>query len=49
VFNFGDVGATETVVDEAARAADRRKAGRIGLASFAIGSAVAIAAVVLPL
>jgi hypothetical protein len=49
VFNFGDVGATETVVDETARAADRRKAGRIGLASFAIGSAVAIAAVLLPL
>ena len=49
VFNFGPLGTTETVVDAAARAADRRKAGQIGLASFAIGVAVGIAAVLLPL
>jgi hypothetical protein len=49
VFNFGGVGHTETVIDDAARAADRRKARQIGLASFAIGLAVAIAAVLLPI
>jgi hypothetical protein len=49
VFNFGDVGTTQTVADEAARAADRRRAGQIGFASFAIGLAVGIAAVLLPI
>lgn len=49
VFNFGPLGTTETVVDAAARAADRRRAGQIGLASFAVGIAVALAAVLLPI
>jgi hypothetical protein len=48
VFNFGDLGTTEAVTDDAARAADRRRAGQIGLASFAIGVAVALGAFVLP-
>jgi hypothetical protein len=47
VFNFGDVGPTEQVVDEAARWADRARATRIGLMSFAIGVAVGLAAVLL--
>ena len=49
VFNFGDVGATEHVVDAQARAKDKAKARQIGLMSFAVGIAVAIAAVVVPL
>ena len=49
VFNFGDVGPMEQVEDAAARALDRAKATRIGLASFAIGLAVAIVAVLLPI
>jgi hypothetical protein len=48
VFNFGDVGTTEHVVDDAARAADRRKSLQISLASGAIGLAVGIVAAVLP-
>jgi hypothetical protein len=48
VFNFGDVGTTDAVVDSAARRADRRRALQISLASFAIGIAVGIVAVVLP-
>jgi hypothetical protein len=49
VFNFGPLGSTETVVDAAARAADRRRAGQIGLASLAVGVATAIVAVLLPI
>ena len=49
VFNFEDVGTTEQVVDDAARAADRRKARQISLASGAIGLAVGIAAALLPI
>jgi len=48
VFNFGDVGTTERVADPAARALDRRRANQIGLASLAIGVAVGIVAVLLP-
>ena len=48
VFNFGDVGTTDAVVDAAARKADRRRALQISLASFAIGIAVGIVAVALP-
>ena len=49
IFNFDDVGETHDVVDDEARAADRSKARQIGLASLAIGVAVAIVAVLLPL
>ena len=49
IFNFGDVGETHDVVDAAARAQDRSRARRIGLASLAIGVAVAIVATLLPL
>jgi hypothetical protein len=48
IFNFGDVGPTEQVADEASRAADRARARQIGLASFAIGIAVGVIAVLLP-
>jgi hypothetical protein len=48
VFNFGPLGATETVVDDAARARDRGKARQIGLASLMIGLAVGVIAVLLP-
>lgn len=48
VFNFGDSGERTVVVDEAARAADRRRARQISLTSFAIGAGVAVIAVLLP-
>jgi hypothetical protein len=48
VFNFGGLGRTEAVVDVEARARDRRRARQIGLASFAIGLAVGVAGVLLP-
>jgi hypothetical protein len=48
VFNFGNLGTTSRVEDAVARSADRRRAYRIMLASFAIGLAVAIVAVLLP-
>jgi hypothetical protein len=48
VYNFGDLGPTESVGDAASRALDRAKSMRIGLASFAIGLAVALVAVLLP-
>jgi hypothetical protein len=48
VFNFDDVGTTRSVVDDAARRADRRRATQIGLASFAIGLALGVVAVLLP-
>jgi len=48
IFNFDDVGTTQQVADTAARALDKAKANRIGLASFAIGIAVAVLAVLLP-
>jgi hypothetical protein len=49
VYNFGDVGTTDKVVDAAAKSRDRRKAFQIGGASFAIGLAVAVVAVLLPI
>jgi hypothetical protein len=48
VFNFGDLGTTEHVEDAAARALDRRRSTQLGLSAFAIGIAVAIVAVLLP-
>ena len=48
IFNFDEVGTTEQVADAAARALDKAKANRVGLASFAIGVAVALVAVLLP-
>jgi hypothetical protein len=47
IYNFGDVGTTDKVADATARALDKAKANRIGLASFAIGLAVAVVAVLL--
>ena len=49
VFNFGDVGRTESVADERARLRDRLMAGKIGLAAAGVGAIVAIVAVLLPL
>jgi hypothetical protein len=49
VYNFDAVGTTDKVADAASRALDRAKAARISLASFAIGAAVAIVAVLLPI
>ncbi len=49
IFNFGPVGDTQAVADDAARALDRAQARRIGLAAIAIGAVVGIVAVVLPL
>ena len=48
VLNFDEVGTTERVGSSEDRARDRATAFRIGLASAAIGVAVAIAAFVLP-
>ena len=48
IYNFGESGDSVAVVDEAARTADRRRGLQISLASFAIGSAVGLAAVLLP-
>jgi hypothetical protein len=48
IFNFGAVGGTQQVVDEGARARDRARANRIGLASLAIGVAVGVVAAVFP-
>src|SRR4051794_5745640 len=49
IYNFGDVGTTDKVADTTAKALDKAKANRIGLASFAIGLAVAVVAVLLPI
>jgi hypothetical protein len=49
VFNFGEIGRTDAVVDPEARARDRAMAGRIGLASALVGAVVAIVAVLLPI
>jgi hypothetical protein len=49
IYNFGDVGTTDKVADATAKALDKAKANRIGLASFAIGLAVAVVAVLLPI
>jgi hypothetical protein len=47
VFNFGEVGSTDQVVDAKAKALDRARSVRIGLASFGIGAVVAVLAVLL--
>jgi hypothetical protein len=49
IFNFGPVGDTQQVVDEDARARDRARARRIGLASLAIGFVAGVAAAVIPI
>jgi hypothetical protein len=48
IFNFGELGHTEDVVDPVARAADRARASAIIFASLAIGVVVAVAAFLLP-
>jgi hypothetical protein len=48
VYNFGEVGTTDKVVDAAAKRRDRTKSFQISGASFAIGLAVAVVAVLLP-
>ena len=48
LFNFGESDDAEAVVDEAARAMDRRKARQISLWSLGIGVAVGLAGVLLP-
>jgi hypothetical protein len=48
VFNFGDVGRLDAVIDPDARAKDRAMATRLALASAAIGAVVALAALLLP-
>ena len=48
VFNFDEVGTTESVVSAEARARDRAMALRIGLASALVGVVVAVVAVALP-
>ena len=47
VFNFGDIGPTEQVANDASRALDRARARQIGLASLAIGIVVGVLAVLL--
>ena len=47
MFNFGDVGTTEQVADDTARALDRARARQIGLASLGIGAVVGGLAVLL--
>lgn len=49
VFNFGSLGVTHEVVDTDARTRDRARAKQIGLASLAVGAAVGVLAVLLPL
>jgi hypothetical protein len=48
VFNFRDVGTTQTVADAEARARDRAMAARIGLGCAVAGAIVAGIAVLLP-
>jgi hypothetical protein len=48
VYNFGPLGSVAQVVDAASRRRDLIKSMRIGIASFAIGAAVAIVALLLP-
>jgi ferric-dicitrate binding protein FerR (iron transport regulator) len=48
IFNFGPLGQTQAVADDAARALDRAQARRIGLAAIGIGVAVGAVAVLLP-
>ena len=48
IFNLGELGQDAQVIDEDARAADRRLALRIGLGSLGIGLGAAIVAALLP-
>jgi len=48
VFNFGSLGTTQRVDGAEARALDRRRSVQLGLSAFAIGLAVAVVAVLLP-
>lgn len=48
VHNFGPLGTTQVVADRQARALDRLKSLRIGLASLAIGLAVGVVAALMP-
>lgn len=48
IFNFGELGRTQDVVDPVAQAADRARARAMILARLAIGVVVAVAAFVLP-
>jgi len=48
VYNFGPLGTVERVPDSSARTRDRVRSIQIGLASLAIGLAVGIGAVLLP-
>ena len=49
VFNFGELGPTERVANDADRGRDRMRAFQIGFASFAIGIAVGLLAVAVPI
>ena len=49
IYNFGELGQTHDVEDADARRSDRARATQIGLASLAIGAAVGLVAVGLPL
>jgi hypothetical protein len=49
IFNFGQIGPTERVADEADRARDRARARQIGAASIAIGLAAGVIAAALPI
>ena len=49
VFNFGELGPTERVTNDADRSRDRARAMQIGAASVAIGVAVGLMAIALPL
>ena len=49
VYNLGPLGTVQRIVDPQARSRDRRKSLQIGLASLAIGLAVGIGAVLLPI
>ena len=49
IFNFGEVGPSERVADDADRARDRARARQIGAASIAIGLAAGVIAAALPI
>ena len=49
VFNFGELGPAQRVANDADRARDRMRAFQIGFARFAIGIAVGLLAVALPI
>ena len=45
IFNFSTLGQSQQIIDEEARAADRRRGGQITLYASLIGAAVALASV----